>query len=103
VPACRQWAKATCGMSCLIPSLVKLNVTFTATVTSSTSFPGPPTGTVDFYDGTALPANLISGCGAKVLNGSAQATCSTSSLSAAGSPHTIRAVYSGDTNFLTST
>ena len=90
-------------MSSLNPSLVTQNVTFTATVTSSTSFTGPPTGTVDFYDGTALPANLISGCGAKALNGSAQATCSTSSLTAAGSPHTITAVYSGDTNFLTST
>jgi Bacterial Ig-like domain (group 3) len=65
-------------------------VTLTATVTSS----GTPTGTVTFKDGAAT-------LGTGTLNGSGQATFTTSTL-AVGS-HSITAVYGGDTNYTGST
>jgi hypothetical protein len=74
------------------PSSFGQTVTFTATVTASTS--GTPTGTVTFKDGgTTL--------GTGTLNSSGQATFATSSL-AVGS-HSITAVYGGDSNHLGST
>ncbi len=79
------------------PSFNNQNVTFTATVTSNTAVTGPPTGTVDFFDG----ASLI--CDDAPLDGTGKATCSTSTLSVAGSPHSITATYNGDALFLTST
>src|SRR5205085_9398075 len=71
-------------------------VTFTATVASAppATVPGPPTGTVTFYDGTVTPANIISGCSASTLNGSGVATCPTSFPTQ--STHSITAVYNGD-------
>ncbi|MGP8259549.1 MAG: MBG domain-containing protein [Acidobacteriaceae bacterium] len=67
------------------------SVTMSSQVTSSTT--GTPTGTVSFYDnGTLLSAVTLSGGTASYL---------TASL-AAGITHTITAVYSGDTNFTTS-
>ena len=79
-------------VSSLNPSTPNVNVTFTATVTSSN---GTPTGTVIFNDGsTALS-------GALPLDGSGVATFSTATL-AAGT-HPITAVYSGDSNFSTVT
>ena len=71
-------------------------VTFTATVTANAPGSGKPTGTVDFYD-TATGTDLTPG-GVALSGGTA--TFSTNSL-AAGS-HTIKATFSGDANFLTS-
>ncbi len=71
-------------------------VTFTATVTANAPGSGTPTGTVDFYD-TTTSTDLTPG---GVALSAGAATFATTSL-AAGS-HTIKATYSGDTNFLTS-
>jgi hypothetical protein len=71
-------------------------VSFTATVTANAPGSGTPTGTVDFYD-TTTSTDLTPG---GVALSSGTAAFSTTSL-AAGS-HTIKATYSGDTNFLTS-
>ncbi|HEX8846812.1 MAG TPA: choice-of-anchor Q domain-containing protein, partial [Pyrinomonadaceae bacterium] len=78
------------------------SVTFTATVTPTAGQPvGVPsaaTGTVTFYDGAAIPANIISGCSSVALSGTT-AQCTTTALTSAGSPHTITAQYNGDGNF----
>ena len=66
------------------PSSGGASVTFTATVTGSA-----PTGLVHFYDG-------LTQIGTATLNGSAQASFSTSLL--VGGAHTITAVYPGDGN-----
>lgn len=68
-------------------------ITFTAAVASTTT--GTPTGTVSFYNGTTL----LNTSPAQVTNGTATLTVSTLSLGA----QSITAVYSGDTDFLTST
>jgi hypothetical protein len=79
------------------PSVYGQSVTFTATVNSVVSGVGTPSGTVTFKDGsTSLGTGTL-----QLVGGQDQATFSTSAL-AAGS-HTIYAVYSGDTNFNTST
>jgi hypothetical protein len=66
------------------------DVTFTATV--APQYVGTPTGTVFFYDGkTRYPAQLSGGV----------ATYTTASLKAGS--HSIRAVYSSDSNFKSST
>jgi hypothetical protein len=72
------------------PAYVLNPVLFTATVSSAA---GTPTGTVAFYDGTTLlsTSSMTSGV----------ATYQTSALLAG--THSITAVYSGDTNFLTET
>ncbi len=67
-------------------------VTFTATVTANSPGAGTPTGTVTFKDGTL---------GTGTLNGSGQATFTTSTL-AVGS-HSITASYGGDATFSGST
>lgn len=76
------------------PSTYGQTITFTATVTSS----GSPvtTGTVTFKDGTTT-------LGTGTPNGSGVATFATSSLSVAGSPHSITAVYAGSSSFAGST
>ena len=71
-------------------------MTFTATVTANSPGSGTPTGTVDFFD-TTTSTDLTPG---GVALSSGTATFSTTSL-AVGS-HTIKATYSGDGNFLTS-
>ncbi len=71
-------------------------VTFSATVTASAPGSGTPTGTVDFFD-TTTNTDLTPG-GVALASGTA--TFSTTSLAAGN--HTIKATYSGDTNFLTS-
>jgi autotransporter-associated beta strand protein len=76
------------------PSSTGQTVTFTATVTASAPGTGTPTGTVTFSEGTTM-------LGTGTLDGNGHATFSTSSL--ALGTHTITAVYSGDTNFTTST
>jgi hypothetical protein len=75
------------------PSVFGQSVTFTATVTPQGT--GVPAGTVTFNDGaTAICSNVA-------LDGSAQATCTTSSLSTAS--HLMTAVYAGNASFTTST
>jgi len=68
------------------PVMLQTPVTLTATVSAST---GTPTGSVSFYDGTALlgSASLTSGT----------ATLNTTSLSVG--LHSVTAVYSGDSTF----
>jgi hypothetical protein len=80
--------------SSLNPSTYGTSVTFTATVTAVAPGAGTPTGTVTFKDGNTT-------IGSSAINGSGTATFSTSSLATAS--HSITAVYSGDTNFTTST
>ncbi len=64
-------------------------VTFTATVTSGG---GTPTGSVTFNDG------VLGSIGSGVLS-SGTASLTISTLNVSGSPHSITAVYNGDTNF----
>ncbi len=90
---------STAVTSSLNPSLVTQNVTFTATVTSTSGFAGPPTGTVTFKDG--VNPITCSNAGGQALNGSGVATCQIATLPAGS--HSITAVYPGDTNFTTST
>ncbi len=80
---------STALASSLNPSTYGSSVTLTATVTGS----GPtPTGTVTFKEGSTT-------LGSDTLNSSGVATLVLSTLSAAGSPHPITAVYGGDGNF----
>jgi Bacterial Ig-like domain (group 3) len=71
-------------------------VTFTATVMANSPGSGTPTGTVDFYD-TTTSTDLTPG-GIALSSG----TASFSTTSLAAGPHTIKATYSGDGNFVTS-
>jgi hypothetical protein len=80
--------------SSLNPSMVGQSVTFTATVVAKLPGAGLPTGMVTFKNG-----NTVLGTG--MLNGSGQATFTTSSLTVGN--HSITVVYAGDTNFKTST
>lgn len=70
---------------------------FTALVTSSG---GTPTGSVLFYDGPIGPSTLL---GSGSLNNLGIAAYTTSTLSPAGSPYAITAVYQGVTLFAGST
>ncbi len=76
------------------PAILGQSVTFTATVTSPATGAGTPTGNVSFYDGVTL-------LGTVALNGSGQATYSTSALTLGA--HGITVQYAGDANFLAST
>jgi hypothetical protein len=67
------------------------SVTLTATVLSSTS--GTPTGSVQFYDGTAL-------LGSAALTGNAASF--TAAALASGQTHSLSATYTGDSNFTAS-
>ena len=78
------------------PSVTGQSVTYTATVTVSSPGAGTPTGTVAFKDG----GTTIAACSARAV-AAGKATCPTAPSTAG--PHTITAVYSGDTNFATST
>jgi RHS repeat-associated protein len=78
----------------LSPQFTGTSITLTATVSGSGS-PGP-TGTANFENNGVS----ISGCSAKTLT-SQVATCVTTSLVAGTNP--LKAIYSGDTNFSTST
>jgi sugar lactone lactonase YvrE len=82
------------------PSNVNQQVIFTATVTAPIGI-FTPTGTVAFTDnGTAIPSCPAAALTAVVGSpGNWTASCTDASLTAAGSPHTIKATYSGDTNF----
>jgi hypothetical protein len=72
------------------PAFISSPVTLTANVTSPA---GTPTGTVTFFDGTTQ-------LGSGTLNAGV-VTCTTSAL--VGGSHSITAVYSGDSNFVTLT
>jgi hypothetical protein len=67
--------------------------TFTAKVVPSVPNPGLPTGTVAFIEG----GTVLAIAPLRVVNGVAQATLTTSSLSTGS--HAIVATYSGDGNF----
>jgi len=78
------------------PSTSGTSVTFTATVAAVSPGSGTPTGSVTFMaDGTTITGSPVT------LNSSGVATIATSNLTAG--THSITAVYSGDTNFTTST
>ncbi len=70
-------------------------VTLTANVTPYTASSLTATGSITFFDGAASLGT------ASISTGEASITVST--FTVAGSPHSLRAVYSGDPNFLTST
>jgi hypothetical protein len=82
---------ATTVSSSANPSVFSQSVTFTASVSSSG---GTPTGTVTFKDGTTT-------LGTSTLNGSGQATFTTSTLSVAS--HSITAAFNGSGSFSPST
>lgn len=74
------------------PSRFGQAVTFTATVSPVSPGFGVPPGTVTFIiDGSSVASNV------SLVNG--QATYQTSTLSVAGSPHSVVVNYSGSTNF----
>ncbi len=73
-------------------------VIFTDTVSVPSPGSGTPTGTVQFEDG----GTTISGCGSVSLSQSSPDTASCTTTLGAGS-HSISAVYSGDSNYATST
>jgi hypothetical protein len=80
------------------PSTYGNSVTFTATV-SHTSGSNSPTGTVNIKDDTTTTV-----CTTGSLSESSHtASCSNSALSVVGSPHSITAVYTGDSNYNGST
>jgi sugar lactone lactonase YvrE len=86
-------ANTTTGINSSPATLLQFSAeTVTATVASSTT--GIPTGTVSFYNGTAL-------LGTSSLNSSGVATFISSTL-AVGS-YSVTSAYSGDGNFTTST
>ncbi len=85
---------STVVVSSLNPSAAGEAVTFTATVGGPTGNTTAPTGNVTFMDGSTT-------LGTESLNGSAQTTYSTSSLSAGS--HSITAVYGGNSTFSGST
>jgi type II secretory pathway pseudopilin PulG len=76
------------------PSVVGQPVTYTATVTPTSSNPAHATGSVEFFDGGAP----ISGCSAQPLSGTSTdtATCAVTYLSTTGSPHSITVQYLGN-------
>ncbi len=82
-------------VSSLNPSTFGASVTFTATVSGSSSS-STPTGTVAFMDG----ATAVAGCSAQPVSRAGQAACTTSSL--AVGVHSIVANYSGDASNLAS-
>ncbi len=89
-----QDATTTSITSSLNASTYGQSVTFTATVSANSPGSGTPTGSVTFYNGSTalgLPAILSGG----------KASLKTSALPAGSDSITV--VYSGDTNFITST
>jgi len=90
-----QASTTTKVVSSVSPSVFGQSVVFSATVSVVSPGAGSPTGTVTFQDGsTSLGPSSLSSTGT--------ASFSISSLSVNPS-HAITAVYSGDTNFVTST
>ncbi len=87
-------ATTTAVTSSASSSVFDQAITLTATVTGTTPGANIPTGSVTFYDGSAI-------LGTSTLNSTGTATWTTSAL-AVGS-HTITAAYGGDGNFAAST
>ena len=83
-------------VSNLDPSTFDQNVTFTATVTNTSGNGGPPTGTVEFFDGAT---DLGTGS-ALTANGADAATSTFSTATLSAGNHTIRAVYTPAGDFL---
>ena len=101
--AVNQAATTTTVSAAPAPSVFGQGVTFTATVSVNapgTAVNASPTGTVTFYDG-AQP-NRSGGHSVSTSGGVTTATLTWAALSVAAS-HAIKAVYSGDGNFSTST
>lgn len=90
------FASHTVLTSSKAPSTVDEPVEFTATVDGGTSPapPGPPTGSVTFYDGNAV-------LGSSNLDGAGKARFLTSHLTVG--THSIKATYNGEPNFTPST
>jgi alpha-L-arabinofuranosidase len=86
-------ASATTLASSQNPAPAGSPVTFTATVSGTG---GTPAGMVLFYDGTTS-------LGTATLDSSGTATLATAALTLIGSPHSITAVYVGDSTFAGST
>ena len=84
-----QASTSTGVVTSLSPSRLGDNVTFTATVTESTT--GVPTGTVQFKDGVVDLGSPVA------IDSLGRASISRNNLAIGG--HTIFAVYSGDTDF----
>jgi len=82
-------------VSSLDPSTYGQDVTFTATVTANAPSTINPasTGSVTFKDGSTTL------CSAVAIDSGGKATCAINSLDVAGSPHSITAIYSGDSNY----
>jgi hypothetical protein len=78
------------------PTVFGQSVTFTATVTANAPGSGTPTGKVAFDNGAAA----IAGCGGVTLTAGV-ATCTTAALTVG--VHSIRGVYNGSSNDVTST
>ena len=90
-----QGATATVVASSVNPSVSGESVSYTAAVTVVSPAAGNPTGTVAFFDGTA-----IAGCGAQPL---VAGTASCNMNYAGVGTHGITTVYSADANFISST
>src|SRR5205807_2049161 len=86
-------SSATAVTSSVNPTVFGQSVTFTATVSAVAPGVGTPTGTVTFRDGSTTLGT------AALTNGTA--TLDTTALTVGS--HAITVVYSGDTNFATST
>src|SRR5205807_1396572 len=82
-------------VSSLNPSIYGDLITFTATVTANSPSTINPasTGSVTFMDGSTTL------CSAVAIDAGGKATCAINSLDVAGSPHSITAIYSGDSNY----
>ncbi len=91
-----QASTTTVLSSNLNPSGYGKPVAFTATVSPGPPGGGTPVGQVAF----SVDGSQITGCSNVSLDGSGQATCTTSSLSVAG--HTVVAAYGGNANYLSS-
>ncbi|HLJ93878.1 MAG TPA: Ig-like domain-containing protein, partial [Gemmataceae bacterium] len=99
-----QASTSTAVLSSLNPSHFGDSVSFTATVSVTAPGAGTPSGSVVFQD-TFGGATTTLGGGAvtlQLINGQFQATLANVTTLASGS-HQIRAVYSGDNNFASST
>ena len=92
-------ATTTALASSANPSVAGQQVTYTATVSVTAPGAGTPTGTVTFKDGAAT---ITCEAGSAAFNGTT-ATCKATYATTTGSPHSITAVYNGDSNYTTST
>ena len=97
---------STVSVSAPASATVDATITMTATVGPSPSVaaantvPFLSTGTVSFFDGsTAIAACAAIPVAYNSATGTASASCSYAGLTAAGSPHSLKASYSGDTDY----